>query len=162
MTILEECKEDNSTIIIFTDGSKSEQGVGAGAAIFITGTHTKSLKYRLHERCSINQAEQLTILKSLEYIKEVHTPENTVTVYSDSQTTLRSLKNNRIHTYLIDKMRRQAIQLERTAWTFRFCWVKARARIQGNELADTIAKEAATNVDIPVCYDKIPISVVKR
>ena len=105
LTILEECKEDNSTIKIFTDGSKSEQRVGAGTAIFVTGTHTKSLKYRLYERCSINQAEQMAIIKSLEYIKDVHTPEKTVTVYSDSQTTLKALKNNRIHTSLIDKIR---------------------------------------------------------
>jgi hypothetical protein len=40
--------------------------------------------------------------------------------------------------------------------------VKAHARVQCNELADTLAKEAATNVDIPACYDKIPKSVVKR
>ena len=49
LTILKECQEDNSTIQIFTDGSKSEQGVGTGAAVFTSGTHTKSLKYRLHE-----------------------------------------------------------------------------------------------------------------
>ena len=54
------------------------------------------------------------------------------------------------------------MKLEQTAWTIRFCWVKAHAEIQGNELANTLAKEATTNVDIPVCYDKIPKSVVKR
>ena len=48
------------------------------------------------------------------------------------------------------------MKLEQTAWTIRFCWVKAEAGIQGKELADTLAKEATTNMDIPVCYDKIP------
>ena len=33
--------------------------------------------------------------------------------------------------------------------------------IQGNELADTLAKEATTDQDIPICYDKIPKSVFK-
>ena len=33
--------------------------------------------------------------------------------------------------------------------------------IQGNELADTLAKEATTDQDIPICYDKIPRSVYK-
>ena len=47
----------------FTDRSKSEELVGAGAAIFTSGSHTKSLKYRLHERCT-NNPEQLAILKS--------------------------------------------------------------------------------------------------
>jgi hypothetical protein len=40
LTILEDCNGDDSSIQIFTDGSKTEQGVGAGAAIFITGKHT--------------------------------------------------------------------------------------------------------------------------
>jgi hypothetical protein len=39
------------------------------------------------------------------------------------------------------------------------CWVKAQAGIQGNELTDTLAKEAATNV-IAICCNKIPKSVV--
>jgi uncharacterized protein with ParB-like and HNH nuclease domain len=37
---LRENNEDNSTTQIFTDGSKSEQGVGAGIVIYRTGTHT--------------------------------------------------------------------------------------------------------------------------
>ena len=32
----------------------------------------------------------------------------------------------------------------------------------GSELADRLAKEAATNGDIAICYNKIPKSVVKR
>jgi hypothetical protein len=105
LTILENCNEDDSTIQIFTDGSKTEQGVGAGAAIFITGKHTMSLKYRLDKRCTNNQSEQVAILKSLEYIKNIHTTGKKVTVYTDSQTTLDSIKNTSIHTSVIDKIR---------------------------------------------------------
>ena len=38
--------------------------------------------------------------------------------------------------------------------------VKAHAWIQGNELADTLAKEAATNAGIIEGYKKVPKSVV--
>jgi ribonuclease HI len=77
---------------------QTEQRVGSGAAIFITGKHTVSLKYRLHKICTNNQSEQVAILKSLEYIKNIHTAGKKVTVYTDSQTTLDSIKNTSIHT----------------------------------------------------------------
>ena len=35
------------------------------------------------------------------------------------------------------------------------------ARIQGNELADTLAKETAMNADITESYNKVPRSVMK-
>jgi hypothetical protein len=102
VTILQD-NEDNSTTQVFADGSKSEQGVGAGIAVYRSGTLTKSLKYRLNKRRTNNQAEQLAILKSLEYIENIHTTDTSVTIYTVSQTTLDSLQNNNIHTYLIIK-----------------------------------------------------------
>jgi hypothetical protein len=52
--------------------------------------------------------------------------------------------------------------LEQAEWNIRFCWVKAHVGTQGNELADRLPKEAATNDDIAICYNKIPKSVVQR
>jgi len=40
-------------------------------------------------------------------------------------------------------------------WKVQFCWVKAHVGIQGNELADTLAKKAAMNADIIECYKKV-------
>jgi len=42
-----------------------------------------------------------------------------------------------------------------------FNWIKAHAGHQRNEQADELAKEAATNSDIKVCYDRTPKSAVK-
>jgi ribonuclease HI len=150
MTILNESKNDNSTVQIFTDGSKSEQGVGAEVAIYTAGAHQSSLMYRLHERCTNKQAEPIAILKSLEHRNKIHTPDKTVTIFTDSQTTLTSLQNNTIHTSLIEEIRQVAL-LQKTAWTIKFGWVKVHAGIQGNELADTLAKAASTNQDILIC-----------
>ena len=47
-----------------------------------------------------------------------------------------------------------------TKWTIQFCWVRDHVGIQGNELADALAKEAATNADLIESYKKIPKSVV--
>jgi ribonuclease HI len=124
------------------------------------GTHTESLKYRLNNKCTTNQVEQLAILKSLEYIGNTRTTDKTVTIHTDSQRTIDSLLNN-IHTHLIDNIRRKVTELTQAEWKIQICWVKAHAGLQGNELADTLAKRAAMDLDIPECYTRIPKSVVK-
>jgi len=84
------------------------------------------------------------------------------TLYTDSLKTLDSIKNTRIYTSLIDKIELQTWNLEQADWNVRFCWVKAHVGTQGKELADRLAKEAAKNADIAICYNKIPKSVAQR
>ena len=50
--------------------------------------------------------------------------------------------------------------MTKTNWTVKFLWVKAHAGIRGIELADTLAKEAATNENITENYKRVPKSVV--
>ena len=70
ITFLTKNNEETSTVQIFTDGSKSEQGVGAGIVIFKSGNLINSLKYRLNKRCTNNQAEQLAMLRALEFTEK--------------------------------------------------------------------------------------------
>ena len=95
-------------------------------------------------------------------MQNINTAVKKVTIFTDSQTTLDSIKNTRIHTSLIDKIRLQTWKLQQAEWNIRFCCVKAHAGTQGNELAERLPKEAATNDDIAICYNKIPKSVVQR
>jgi ribonuclease HI len=76
------------------------------------------------------------------------------TIYTDSQMTLDSLKNSNIHTLLIEEIRRKLTEMVKTNWKIQFCWIKAHVGIQGNELADTLAKEAVMNSDITECSRK--------
>jgi ribonuclease HI len=76
---------------IFTDGSKSEQVVGSGIAVFIGKVVTEEHKLKLDIRCSNNQAEHLAVLKALEVIdiRQVnHNEHRTVVIYTDSKITL--------------------------------------------------------------------------
>jgi ribonuclease HI len=150
-------EQDKPAIQIFTDGSKSEHGVGAGIAIFIQSKLVHQLRYTLHNRGSNKQAKQLAIVKALEKIGKLHISNNiprTAIVHTDSSITLQYLQNTKNEKYLIEETSKTAIALEKRNWTIRFTWIKAHAGIYGNELADKLAKEAARRVNIS--FNRIP------
>jgi hypothetical protein len=53
---------------IFTDGSKSKQELGSGVGVFTGKVLAEQLKFKLDDRCSNNQAEQLTVVEALEVL----------------------------------------------------------------------------------------------
>ena len=144
--IIQAKENKEQTIQAYTDGSKTGHRVGAGIAIFIGIELAVQEKFKLDNRCSNNQAEQLAITKVLEATEKIDTSENTpprtATILTDSSITIDSIKNVRNHSYLIQKIRKMT-SLERENWTIEFSWVKAHVGIFGNELADKLAKAAA-------------------
>jgi len=103
------------TIHIYKDGSKTEQGVGSGIAIYVNNKLTHQIKHKLNNRCSNNQAEQTAILKALhalETIKVYNNTPRTVTVFTDSKITIFSLKNAKNRKHLIEEIRRKTNDLE--------------------------------------------------
>jgi len=63
--------------------------------IFLDNNIIKTMQYRLNERCSNNQAEQMAILKALEYIQNMESDEKIVLVHMDSKITLQLLQNKK-------------------------------------------------------------------
>ena len=108
----------------YTDGSKGENGVGSGIAIFKENKLTATLKYKLNWQCSNNQAEQLAILKALDYIQHMKIKEREVLLSTDSRITLDLLQNRKKHTYLIEKIRTKVTEMERNDWQVKFNWIK--------------------------------------
>jgi ribonuclease HI len=120
--IMEE-NEQRNLIQIYTDGSKTEKGVGSVAAIIESGQYIKILQCRLNKRCTNNQAEQLGILMALKFIGNIHKTDRTTTIYTDSQITLDKLHNSNIHTYIIEEIRRKLTEMKRTRWKVTLRWV---------------------------------------
>jgi len=118
------------------------------------------LRFTLNGRCSNNQAEQMAILKALEYIQYSEAGEKSALVYRDSRITLQLLQNQKEHTHLIEQIRTKVIELEQDEWKEEFSWIKAHVRHSGNELADPLAKEAASSRTIDECYNRIPKNAV--
>jgi hypothetical protein len=71
LNIIEVKGYKKQTIQVYTDGRKSEHGVGSGVEIFVKEELKSQHKYKLDNRCSNNQAEQLAIVKAIEMIFEI-------------------------------------------------------------------------------------------
>jgi ribonuclease HI len=160
-------REDNGhkeqTMQVYTDGSKNEHEVGSGVAVFVGKELKEQLKFKLDNRCSNNQAEQLAVAKVLEVIEAIDFAENSpcmIGIFTDSRITMDSLKNVNNHSYLIEEIRKRISNLERTNWAIEFSWVKAHVAIYGNELADQPAKAAGCNRDTTVSFNRIPKSTL--
>ena len=63
------------------------------------------MKYRLSERCTNNQAEQIAILKALEHTQSMETGDKIFLIHTDSKISLQLLQNKEKHTRLIEEIR---------------------------------------------------------
>jgi hypothetical protein len=52
--------------------------------------------------------------------------------------------------------------MENREWKIRFRWIQAHAGVSGNELADKLVKGASGKTDMPISYNRIPKSIIKR
>ena len=154
--------EEDSPLHIYTDGSKTVKGVGSGIAIYRSDQNIKTLQRKLNKKCTNNQAEQFAILKALEYTDNKQIVDKRARIYTDSQTTSGMLQNSKIHRNIIEDIRRQWYSMKKAGWQIALHWVKAHAGTRGNELADTLAKTAATNGTITEGYTRIAKSAVLR
>jgi ribonuclease HI len=110
----------HNVINIFTGGSKIGGKVEAAAVIIQDDTVLHQSQYKLYEKCSNNQAEQVAILKALEQLLNLQLPEEsekTAVVNTDSKVTLDTLQNRNKHYILIDKIRKEIKMLEDLRWT---------------------------------------------
>jgi len=80
---------------MYTDGSKNENGVGVGIAIFVKGKTEEKLKYKLHDNCSNNHAEQLAIVKAMEALQNTNirnSRRRKLTIYTENKVTIQPIK----------------------------------------------------------------------
>ena len=150
------------TAKVYTDGSKTGDNVGAAGIIFVNGKLVHQLKFKLYGHCSSNEAEQTAILKALEKLEELQDGQDNdkrAAIYTGSKVILDLLQNKFKRSRLIELTRNHIIALAYLKWTVHFGWVKGHVGIEGNELVDRLAKEAAVE-DEPVVYDKMPREVI--
>ena len=109
-------------------------------------------------------ALKIAILKTLEKLEELQEGKDNdkrAAIYTDSKITLALLQNKFKRNRLIELIRNRLIPLGHLKWIVHFGWIKGHLGIEGNDLVDKFAKEAAVE-DGPVVYDKIPKEVIVR
>ena len=146
---LEHANSHNDAVPLYTDGSKTADGVG-----FSVITPQSCVKKRLPDEITIFTAELLAVLHALIFIFNNPFSRNYV-LHTDCMSVLTALKSmfsknpivNQIHDWLIILFRRKDIVVK-------FCWVPSHIGVRGNELADVSAKAATrlahvTSLKIP-------------
>lgn len=130
---------------IYTDGSKSEMGVGCAFVVPSTGT---SCGFKLPDKLTVFSAEMIAIYQALLYIKS-NGIVGSFLICSDSLSVLNYLAMKR------NDAKETAAQIEKIVddllihgYDLQLTWVPAHAGIPGNESADKMAKWACRNGEL--------------
>ena len=135
-------KEEDG-IAVYTDGSVlNGKNVGCGIYIVIPNEVSYKVSHRLNDFSTIFQAEVTALKMAAELLTQEERSENTINFYSDSLSALQALNSLIIKSDTVKSCMNSLNNLGRVnKVTVR--WVKAHINIEGNEIADSLAKQGA-------------------
>ena len=138
---------------LYTDGSKSENGVGCAVI-----HEDEAYPAKLPDCASIFTAELTAVVAALDLV--YHSSESKFVIYSDSWSALEAIKKFNSFHPLIQKVQEWLFWISCRHKSVHFCWVPSHVGIHGNEVADRKAKDASISAD--VVFSKVPPSDLKR
>ena len=147
-----------SQINIYTDGSRTEQGTGAGYCIYEHDKLVDQNQFKLPDTSSVYQAELLAIqaaARALYYLPQARF----VKIFVDSQAAIKALD---METLTSATVRQTVMALNKAPDHIRrisISWVKAHIGTTGNEAADQQAKSGCTSDQL--IYIPPPLSYLK-
>ncbi|GBN53327.1 hypothetical protein AVEN_39572-1 [Araneus ventricosus] len=125
-------------IEVYTDGSKINDQTGSAFCVIANEAITKTWKAKLSPANTVFQAEILALKAAIEW---ANTANEDVNIWSDSESSLQALKSFNVKSKITQEAQMTLLENAR----IRLGWVKAHIGIKGNEIADTLAKEATTD-----------------
>lgn len=158
--------QNPNSLIIYTDGSKTEESeyLGAGVAIKYRNTY-HNFSYNLGKNCEVFDAELYTIEKALKHVNiSTYAKTKQTWIFSDSQAAIQRLQNrySGAGQEKVDSIYNIAHKLTKDLNIEIYIrWVPAHMNIEGNELADTAAK-AGTKASHLVNDKRTSLSFIKR
>ena len=149
-----------ASILIFTDGSKTDSHVGAGMTAVKGSDEIYTGIKRLGQECSVFQAELSGILMAIDWIKLQPKDSTSYAIHVDSKAALFAV-TNKLTTNPIALAIRRAIFDTMETTPVSLHWVKGHVGLRGNERADYLAKKAA-RYESTIDYSAIPLSRGKQ
>ncbi|XP_043660736.1 uncharacterized protein LOC122624991 [Drosophila teissieri] len=119
------CQHHAQHLNIYTDGSKMEEGVGAG--IYCTDPDMR-LSYKLPSQCSIFHAEVFAIGKAAELAQSIDPPHEAVNLFEDSQAAIRSMQSSAVSSKSV-LASKEALDIPSTTTSVRIYWVPSHQGI---------------------------------
>ncbi|GBM75932.1 hypothetical protein AVEN_155438-1 [Araneus ventricosus] len=129
---------NRTPIKVFTDGSKINDQTGRAFCVIANEAITKTWKAKFSPANTVFQAEMLALKVAIEW---ANTANEEVNIWSDSESSLQALKSFNVKSKITQEVQMTLLENAR----IRLDWVKAHIGIKGNEIADTLAKEATTD-----------------
>ncbi|KAL0812203.1 hypothetical protein ABMA28_009578 [Loxostege sticticalis] len=151
-----------NTWFIYTDGSKHDDRVGAAFVLqHSAGNRTTARKkFKLHDCCSVYQAELLAIREACAYSLQNLRTATKVIIISDCKSALLELQNACSRNRFAVSIQKSISQARSVGIAVELAWIKAHVGFSGNEEADEAAKSAA-NLHKALDHGSIPISHIK-
>ena len=126
-------------IEIYTDGSKIAEKVGSGVVIK-NGRSTRCFPVRMQDHSSVFGAELFAIRAAILKIKDLQN--TTCCIYSDSKSALEAINKFYSNHPIVQVIQEQINLCKIHNSEVMLCWIPGHVGIEGNNLADKVAKDA--------------------
>ena len=122
----------------FTDGSKMDGKAGAG--VHFADQNTADMSLPLGHHATVFQAEVHAIAECAQQLQHCH--DSSITICSDSQAALKALQSPKVSSLVVRNCKQELARITESN-KVSLVWVPGHSGIEGNEIADQLAREAS-------------------
>lgn len=142
-------QEHSESLIVYTDGSKSEDGVG-----FACYSSRTTSQRHIPSGASNYTAELLAIMEAINLSS--NEPFDNITIVTDSKSSIQAIASLNYQHPIVNSIRHSIITGQKR---ITLCWVPSHVGVLGNERADELARNSIGT--LPISHVSLPRSDIK-